>query len=502
MGRAPNIVVFNPDQWRGDVLGHTGNPAAVTPNLDRLVLEDAVSFTRAFCQHPGCTPSRCSFMTGWYPHVRGHRTMYHMLHAERGETNLLRVLKQNGYYVWSTARNDLLPAQLGFERDADEWFFPRKTDFRRWKHTPRPSPLSADDWRGKPGSDTYYSFYAGKLNKKRDAIYADLDWGWVLGAIDFIKGYRSKNPFCLFLSLSYPHPPYGVEEPWFSRIDRERLPPRLPVPSSRAGKPGLLEGIRIGQNMQGWTAERWNELRAVYYGMCARTDHQLGLVLEALRQAGLYDETALFFFSDHGGFAGDYGLVDKTQNTFEECLVRVPLIIKPPAGTQAVRGLSDALVELVDFPATVFDLAGIDPGYSHFGYSLLSLIEGDTEEHRDAVFCEGGRLVGEQQAMEIESLQGLKHPKQSPYWPRLSLQLSDDVPWHGKAAMCRSRTHKYVRRLYEKDELYDLERDPHELLNVIDEPAYSDVLAELRERMSDWYMESCDVVPVERDRRW
>jgi hypothetical protein len=61
----PDIIIFNPDQWRGDVLGHMGNPAAVTPHLDRLVAGEAVSFRNAFCQNPVCTPSRCSFKSGW-----------------------------------------------------------------------------------------------------------------------------------------------------------------------------------------------------------------------------------------------------------------------------------------------------------------------------------------------------------------------------------------------------------------------------------------------------
>jgi arylsulfatase A-like enzyme len=62
--KKPNIIIFNPDQWRGDVMGHLGNPGAVTPNVDRLVQENAVSFSTAFCQNTVCTPSRCSFMTG------------------------------------------------------------------------------------------------------------------------------------------------------------------------------------------------------------------------------------------------------------------------------------------------------------------------------------------------------------------------------------------------------------------------------------------------------
>ncbi|MGE5548937.1 MAG: sulfatase-like hydrolase/transferase [Bacteroidota bacterium] len=65
--KKPHIIIINPDQWRGDVLGHMGNPAAVTPHLDQAVENDFVSFRRAFCQNPVCTPSRYSFMTGWYP---------------------------------------------------------------------------------------------------------------------------------------------------------------------------------------------------------------------------------------------------------------------------------------------------------------------------------------------------------------------------------------------------------------------------------------------------
>ena len=72
MVEKPHIIIFNVDQWRGDVLGHLGNPAAQTPNLDQIVKSGAVSFSNAFCQNPVCTPSRCSFMTGWYPHVSKH----------------------------------------------------------------------------------------------------------------------------------------------------------------------------------------------------------------------------------------------------------------------------------------------------------------------------------------------------------------------------------------------------------------------------------------------
>ena len=177
----------------------------------------------------------------------------------------------------------------------------------------------------------------------------------------------------------------------------------MPAPESWAALPSMLKGLVEAQGLHGWTEERWAELRATYYGMCGRVDHQFGLVVEALRQRGLYDDTALFFFSDHGDYTGDYGLVEKTQNTFEDCLTRVPFVVKPPRSVPVRPRVCDALVELVDFPATVEALAGITPRHTHFGRSLLPLVAGTAGEHRDAVFCEGGRLRGERHCMELES---------------------------------------------------------------------------------------------------
>jgi arylsulfatase A-like enzyme len=84
----------------------------------------------------------------------------------------------------------------------------------------------------------------------------------------------------------------------------------------------------------------------------------------------------------------------------------------------------------------------------------------------------------------------------------MRLQRSDDGPYHTKAAMCRTREFKYVRRLDETDELYDLCSDPGEQCNRIHDPALRGVLADLRERMLSWYQETADVVPFEIDRRW
>jgi len=500
MSEKPHIIIFNVDQWRGDVLGHLGNPAAKTPNLDQIVKNDAVSFSNAFCQNPVCTPSRCSFMTGWYPHVRGHRTMHHMLHLERNEPNLLRCLKDNGYFLWWGGMNDLISAKDNLKDHCDIYYRSTKEDRNRWGYEWMPNLHRSDKWRGSPESDTYYSFFVGELDKQGKDIYFDYDWSIIFGAIDFIQSYNGEKPLCMYIALSAPHPPYGIEEPWFSKINRSKLPPRKGTPKNWVGKPSLLKGIYERQKLQGWTEDRWNELRATYYGMCARLDHQFGLIVEELKKRNYYDDSGIFLFSDHGDFTGDYGLVEKTQNTFEDCLTRIPFIIKPPRDIMVKPRVSDALVELVDFSETVYALTGISPNYSRFGRNLIPLLQGETEIHRDAVFCEGGRLYGEKQAMELESESNLNPA--GLYWPRVGLQATDDGPYHSKAVMCRTKDFKYVRRLYEKDELYDLINDPGELNNLIDDLKNKDIINSMRDRMLTWYVETCDVVPFEVDWRF
>jgi len=191
--------------------------------------------------------------------------------------------------------------------------------------------------------------------------------------------------------------------------------------------------------------------------------------------------------------------VEKTQNTFEDCLTRVPLIVKPPAWVPVQPRVTQALVELIDVPATIEALTGIEPEHTHFGRSLLPIIAGETDEHRDAVFCEGGRLHGERHCMELESADN--QVPEGLYWPRLSLQRQEG-PEHTKAVMCRTRELKYVRRLYETDELYDLRRDPSELDNHVNDPRLAGTLQALKDRLLTFYLETSDIVPHDPDRRW
>lgn len=478
MTKKTHFVFFNPDQWRGDVMGHLGNPAASTPELDRLAETDAVSFSRAFCQNPVCTPSRCSFMTGWYPHTLGKRSMTHLLRPD--EPTMLHHLKEAGWRVWWGGKNDLT---LDVEGACHV----------RHKARPAHENLHVDEsWRPSPAD---FSMFAGKRDKHPgEDCYLDQDWCHVLEAERVIEAYDGKGPLCLYLALQYPHPPYGVEEPYFSSIDRTALPPRIRAEEIGPGKPVMQGLIRERQNLDDHDEAWWDELRATYYGMCARVDAQVGRIVRALKRAGLYDDTALFFFSDHGDYTGDYGLVEKAQNLFEDCLTRVPFLLKPPASQDCQPGVRKALVELVDIPVTVYELANIEPAYSNFGRSLTHLLAKD-ETHRDAVFCEGGRLEGETHCAESSA-----DDPASLYWPRTYIQKTDDVA-HGKAIMCRTDRFKYIYRLKEPDEFYDLVQDPNECHNIIDTPAYAPRLESCRQQVLDFLARTSDIVPWQQDPR-
>jgi arylsulfatase A-like enzyme len=483
--KRPNIVIFNPDHYRGEALAHAGNPCVHTPNLDRICRDDGVSFTNAFCQNPVCVPSRCSFMSGWYPHVRGHRTMFHLMHHD--EPVLLRRLVEEGHFVWWGGKNDLVPAD---------------TDIRKYCDVKARGELaqmpwhSDPHWRGKPEDPSFFSFHYGRVDK--ETAEQGHDWMHIRAAIDQLKKLPDDRPFCLYLPLLRPHPPFAVEEPFYSMIDRSKVPPRIPTPESWEHKPSMLKGICRNSRLD-LSEEEWTELRATFYAMCSLVDHQFGLVVETLKEIGRYDETAIFFFSDHGVFLGDYGIVSVNQNTFEDVITRVPLLVKPPADVPVRPGVSDALVELVDFPATVEDLLGIEPHHTHFGRSLVPVLTGESKEHRDAVFCEGGRLKEEDHCKELEYPPGHTDPENF-YYPRLILQAGDG-PEHTKAVMCRTRRHKYNYRLYEDDEFYCLDDDPMELNNRIGDPACALDIASMKERLLRFYVETCVAVPRTPDSR-
>ncbi|MCL2194380.1 MAG: sulfatase-like hydrolase/transferase [Oscillospiraceae bacterium] len=470
----PNILIINPDQMRADALRHLGNPASHTPVLDQLARE-GVSFRNAFSQNPVCVPSRCSFMTGLYPHVHGHRTMGHL--QQPWEENLFSDFKAAGYRTVNCHRGDLMAGQYPDYHRAliDETIKARpKRPMKYWF----PHHEEGD-----------YSFLNGIVP---DEYATDMDDLIVNGAIHSIqKNSQRRQPFFMFVGLFFPHPPYQVEQKYYDLIDKTKLPPRIPTIADDDGKPMMEQALRDALHVD---ESKFDEIRATYLAMCAKVDDQIGLLLQALKDADVYDNTAVLIFSDHGDYTADYGLVEKSQNCFPDCITRVPFLIKPPKHVDIDPGIRDALVELVDVTATCASLTGVDIKRPHFSRSLLPVMQDKTLPHREFVTCEGGRLPGETHASEFENANPADH-----YYPRLLLQSREDGT-HGKAVMLRTHQFKYVRRAQEMDEFYDLTKG--ERVNLINDPAYAADIAQAKQWMLDWFIATCDVVPTRIDSRF
>lgn len=480
----PNIVIFNPDSYRGDVLGHLGNPAAVTPHLDAFVKDGGVSYANAFAQNPVCTPSRCSFMTGLYPHVHGHRSMKHMLRPH--EPYLFSVLRRSGYHVWWGGKNDLVAV-----RRPEDYLSHCDTKFNP------PPARGKQTLEGISNKDPKWNlFYRGVYDGEgEDWPHLDRDGGHVRGAVDFIARAPGTQPFCIYLPLTNPHPAYVVERDFYERIDPNRLPPRWPAP---ARDHAALDHLRRVYEADRLSEADWLQIKRVYYAMCCKIDDLFGRVVAALKARGVYDNTLIVFFSDHGDFTGDYSLPEKTHHSLQDCLLRVPLLVKPPTGVDVAPGVRSSLVELVDFCPTVYDFLGVDPGYDVQGKSLRASLAGDDRPTRPCVFAEVGSRAGEKAFLNADV-----HAMPPDSFYSMQARASHEAHRRGSYAVsARSLDYKYIRRGYEAHhELYDLRQDPGELQNLHGQPAYAQVEREMADRLLEHFIQTADVLPHDVDSR-
>ena len=470
-----NFIFFMPDELRAESVGCYGHPLAPTPNMDALAAQ-GTRFDQCHVQHSVCSPSRCSMMTGWYPHVRGHRTLWHLLRPD--EPHLLHYLKQAGYTVHWYGKNDYL-SQASFADSVDVAEFRGRGMFG-------PNPYSPQD-------PEYYSFlsdpYRGPLEEHGD--YANVQAG-----IDFLHS-RPSQPFCLYLPLVFPHCPYSAPQPWHDLIDPADLPPLRPAGLSN--RPLYHQLIRRSRRLDELDEAVLRKIQAVYLGMTGFSDWLLGRLLDALEASGLADETAIFVLSDHGDWAGDYGLVEKWPSAAEDVITRVPLIIRTPGG---VKGqVVEEPVELFDLMATTLDLAGIPALHTHFARSLVPSLHGAAGDRQRAVFCEGGYAVHEPHCFEGRSVgQQEGRDRQHIYYPKGRLQ-QDEPNSVARTVMIRTLDHKLVHRPRGMSELYDLRADPQELQNVYDRPDYASPQQALTQQMLDWFIQTSDITPFAEDPR-
>jgi arylsulfatase A-like enzyme len=471
MSRRQNLLIFLPETVRADAVYDAPGAGAVTPNFDRLRGE-GVTFSQAYAQMAYCTPSRCSMFTGLYPHTHGHRSIWHLL--QEGERNFFQDLREAGYRNVVFGKNDLLDAEFAPEC-FDEWTTRVDREPGTVTHVPSPEAERLE-------SAMYRGLRQGECH--------DNDWARIQSALQFLDEDHDQ-PWCLFIPLSFAHPWYTVEEPYFSMHDREAVPNPIPPAEGdhRRAYRDLYENFAFPDDMN---EVDLREIKATYYGMVSRVDHHLGQILDRLDERGLADETIVAALSDHGDYAGDYGMVEKCPYGFEDCLLRVPLIVRAP-GAQSRE--IDELCEMNDLYATLMDLVGLEPKHHQLGESLAPAITDGTDLQRDAVFAEGGRLSGEEQW----GIEGLSD--QNWYGKRRDTVAQNPVEALSRCARIRTREFAYTYCTHDVDELFDLRSDPDAVVNVARDPEYAQIRRRLRDRLLTWMLETSDTLPLEQGSR-
>ena len=444
----PNIVFVFGDQLRAQALGCYGNDFVPTPNLDAMAAGGTV-FDHALSPWPVCSPYRAMLMTGRYPMVNG--TVINDVGMRGDLPTIARVLRDGGYRTGYIGKWHL------------EW--------TRRPFVPPDRRMGFYYWAGHNVSHRQYlgGFYCSGSGEHVPFTGYEPEVQTNL-AIDYIRS-NAGHPFCLFLSWGPPHDPYNtVPQAYKDRIDPTKIKLR-PNTSERA----ILDDLLAHDQPDEGTAARRKNGRAVYdfdervieeclHGYYAHTialDDCMGRIRKALRDSGQADNTILVFTSDHGDMLGAHRMASK-QSPLEESL-RIPLLIERP-GTIPAGRRCDSLIGPMDLMPTLLKLAGLD----------CPQVDG-----RSQAAALMGQAAGPHDAMLIMKML----PGGIPY------AFNATPPWRGV------RTQRYTYAwIVDRGPwlLFDNQRDPGQLDNLIDRPEYADLQAKLHARMRELMADAGD----------
>lgn len=474
-----NYVFFFPDELRAKSLSCYGNPYIKTPNFDRLA-EEGTLFEQNYTTHPVCVASRCSLFTGWFPHVSGFRTLRYYLQPHH--PNFMQTMKDAGFETFLFGKNHVFSKEV-FKKCVDHFVFEDFADSIKSKSKGKKLHTSV----GISVKD-----YTMLLDPLPDDMLEELDDTLsVQAAIDVIRNRKKSDPpFFIYIPTLMPHPPYKMVKRYYNAIADDSLPPVLPSVSENV--PGYRRLIREYRQLGETDEHIFRKIHAVYLGMCLYSDMLLGRILDALEETGLWQDTTVVCSSDHGDWAGDYGLVEKWPNAFDDDITRVPLIIRTPGGAKGHR--VKELTQTFDIFPTILDLEQIEIEHTQFGVSLKKQLFGDPGDETRTVYCEGGYDTHEPHC--FEGTKDFAHfmVKDNVYYPKM-IQQQERPESVCRGTMMRNARYKLNIRTNGENELYDMLSDPDELNNLYYAPDMQTIVNEMQNEMLQWYIHTSDVVP-------
>jgi arylsulfatase A-like enzyme len=448
----PNLLFIMSDDHAAHAISAYGSRINRTPQLDRIA-DGGIRFDACFCTNSICTPSRAAVLTGTYNHVN--------------EVTTLDTPMDNRLQTYPK-----LMRAAGYQTAI----------FGKWHlgHGPAHDPTGFDEWTVLPGQGEYHDpeFLTPDGQVVIEGYVTDIITDL---ALDWMDRRDPDRPFALMVHHKAPHRHWEPDEKHARMYENETIPEPHTLWDDYATRSAAAEAARChmldldkadlkAPIPEGLTEDEeisWRYQRYIkdYLRCVASIDDTVGRLLDRLDDAGLAEDTIVVYTSDQGFFLGDHGWFDK-RFMYEESLA-MPLLVRYPREIAPGSVCADMVLN-VDFAPTFLDLAGLPiPAYMQ-GTSFRSLLRGVTAEgwqtsmyyrywmHRD----EAHRIWAHY------GVRTLRHKLIYFYNDPLSQPGA-----HGPADP-------------PEWELYDLEADPFEVRNVYDDPAYADVVAELKEELA------------------
>lgn len=440
--RKPHIILIMTDQQRGDCIG-VQNPAIRTPNLDAIAHE-GVCFDNGYSTTPSSTPARAALLTGMSPWHHG--LLGYGIVARQYPYEMPRMLRDLGYYTFGIGKMHWFPQKAlhGFHgtlvdesgRVEQDGYV---SDYRDWFKLQAPG-LNPDSL-GIGWNDHTGGVYP--LDEKLHPTY------WTAQtAVEFIRNYQQEKPLFLKVSFARPHSPYDPPQRYLDLYRDSPLP--APVVGDWAVK--FANAPQKADAAYGdYGEEHALDSRRHYYAAITFIDDQIGKVIQALKDKGMYEDAVICFVSDHGDMLGDHYHWRKTYAY--EGSTHIPYLLRLPGwmGMRIPQGVHlKAPVELRDILPTFLELAGGNVPENMDGASLLPLLQQENPHWRTYIDLEHATCYSADN-----------------YWCALT---------DGKT--------KYIW-FYRtgEEQLFDLEKDPQEKSNRFTDEKYKQLLESWRQRM-------------------
>ena len=490
-----NILFIMCDQLRADYLSCYGHPHLKTRNIDMLSAH-GVRFNRAYCQAPLCGPSRASFYTGRYmsshgvmanadPLKMGELTLGDYLRAARmtavvvgkseGSPNLVALerfqidqsstegqqLANNGFLPFELFSgiypDPILPKGLGYNAYLRSHGFDDDNPWEEWAN-------SAIDSKGKRVSG--WQMRNAGLPARLPEEHSETAFT-TRRAIEFLDSVDPDESWCMHLSYIKPHWPYLAPAPYHTRYHKDHVVPAVRDERERHNPHPVYQAFMAQDYSQNFSRDEVRDtVIPAYMGLIQQVDDHVGRVLAHLEKKGLRERTWIVFSSDHGDYLGDHWLGEK--DLFHEPSVRIPLIIcDPSTRADGTRGrVVEEFVEAVDVVPTLVEVAG--------GTVPLERIEG-----RSLL-----PFVHQQVAAPSWRDCAISEIDFSDRGPRTLLRLH---PHECRARMIRTAKWKYVLHEHFPPQLFDLVNDPHEFIDLGEDPGYRSARQENYDRLFTWF---------------